>query len=507
MRVPSARITLVRPPSLVSKWSYAGTLTPPLGLAYVAAALREAGHQVTLLDAVGLAPSQVTEVFGGDHLVLGLTADELAAQVPEDTDIIGVSCMFSSDWPYTRQIVDALAAAHPNATLIGGGEHITAVPEQSLRTAPALRAVVLGEGEETVVELVAALHGGAPLEGIAGVAWLDDGDALVQNPRRDRIRSIDAIPRPAWDLVPIERYMDDRLGFGLDRGPAMPVLASRGCPFQCTFCSSPSMWTTRWDARDPDQLLDEIEWMMETWGARNFDFYDLTAIVSRRWILAFTDRIRARRLTFTWQLPSGTRSEAITEEVAGALAETGCVYLAYSPESGSPELLERAKKRVDLPKMRASMEGSVRAGLLVKANMIMGLPSETLGDLRASMRFIAWMARHGVSDVSIAPFAPYPGSELFDQLDAESGGALSTDAFYLALSAQTDLTRNASWNPRFSPRQLGAWRTAGTALFYSIAMAKRPGRAVELGTNLVRSRESTLLDKNLRLFLRRRLAR
>ncbi len=488
---------------LVSKWSYAGTLTPPLGLAYVAAALEAAGHDVRIIDAVGEAPAQVTPVFG-DHLVVGLRSDQIADAVPEDVDVIGVTCMFSSDWPYTRQVIDRLGQQHGDAWLIAGGEHVTAVPEQTLQDSPGLHCAALGEGEETVVELVEALLADRPLQQIEGLVYRGDDGGVEQTERRARVREIDSLPRPAWHLVPIATYMERRLGFGLDRGPAMPILASRGCPFQCTFCSSKSMWTTRWQARDPDLLLDEIEWAMETWGARNFDFYDLTAIVSRRWILAFIERIEERGLRFTWQLPSGTRSEAITADVVEGLARTGCVYLAYSPESGSPELLERARKRVDLEHMKDSMRAATRSGLLVKANMIMGLPSETRRDVAKSLRFIAWMARNGVSDVSIAPFAPYPGSELFADLDRESGGRLSTDAFYLELSAQTDLTRSYSWNPKLGAKELSALRTLGHALFYGIAVGKSPRRAVELAVNLATSNERTLLDKNLRLFLQRR---
>ena len=96
----------------------------------------------------------------------------------------------------------------------------------------------------------------------------------------------------------------------------MPVMASRGCPYQCTFCSNPAMWTTRWIPRDPDLLLDEMQFYQKNYGAENFDFYDLTAIVKKSWIIDFCNKIEEREMKFTWQLPSGTRTEAIDGEVA-----------------------------------------------------------------------------------------------------------------------------------------------------------------------------------------------
>jgi len=498
-------VALVRPPLVVSRWSYAGTLTPPLGVAYVAAALEEAGHVVSIVDAIGEAPSRATEAFDA-HLILGLDAEQIADRIDPNVDVIGVTCMFSSDWPYTRRVLRALRRRFPRALLVAGGEHVSAVPEQTLLRTPELDCLVLGEGEETAAALLEPHSGGRPLSEVVGVAHRDTW-GRVQASRRARIRSIDAIPRPAWHLVPVDSYVRHQLGFGLRRGISMPVLASRGCPYRCTFCSSPQMWTTRWRPRDPDLLLDEIEGYMERYGATNFDFYDLTAIVDRRWILRFVESIERRGLRFTWQLPSGTRSEAVDAEVAAALARSGCVYLAYSPESGSKRLLREVKKRVDLESMKESMIVASRNGVIVKANLIMGLPGETRRDVRETFGLIAWMARNGVSDISIAPFAPYPGSELFFRVDAERGGALSTDEFYLSLTAQTDLTQNHSFNAEMSSHELAAYRAAGHALFYASIFLRRPSRMLETLSGLASEQQRTVLDKAIEGFVQRQTAR
>lgn len=214
---------------------------------------------------------------------------------------------------------------------------------------------------------------------------------------------------PAWDLVPIERYLDRGLGFGVNRGRSMPMLATRGCPYQCTFCSNPEMWTTRWYARDPEQVLDEIQAYRERYGATNFDFYDLTAIVRRRWIVQFTNRILERGMVFTWQLPSGTRSEAIDGEVSGLLYASGCRNISYAPESGSPEVLDRIKKVVKLDRLERSATDAVSAGMNVKLNIIMGFPGESRRELGKTVGFLARMGFSGIHDASVSLFSPCPG--------------------------------------------------------------------------------------------------
>ena len=114
---------------------------------------------------------------------------------------------------------------------------------------------------------------------------------LIKTEKRTRIIKLDEIPKPAWDLVPLNKYLDLGLSLGVNRGRSMPMIASRGCPFQCTFCSSPYMWGTRWLARDPKLVADEIEEYIEKYNINNIDFYDLTAIVKKSWIIEFCNEI------------------------------------------------------------------------------------------------------------------------------------------------------------------------------------------------------------------------
>ena len=157
--------------------------------------------------------------------------------------------------------------------------------------------------------------------GLAGTAYRRDG-AVVLEERRARVRDVDAIPAPAWDLFDVKGYDEHGLVTGIHRGVTVPILATRGCPYRCAYCSSPNMWTTKWVARDPRLVADEIEGYVREYGASNFPFHDLTAILRREWVLDFCREIVARGLKINWQLPSGTRCEVVDHEV-GALVDYG----------------------------------------------------------------------------------------------------------------------------------------------------------------------------------------
>ena len=142
--------------------------------------------------------------------------------------------------------------------IVVGGEHATALPEVVLAQAAEVDLVVVGEGEATLVEVVAARRDRASLAGLPGAVVRHTASVGSSHQPRARIRPIDALPLPAWDLVPLEAYLERHHGFGVHRGRSMPIVATRGCPYECTFCSNPGMWTTRWTPREPAAVLEEI---------------------------------------------------------------------------------------------------------------------------------------------------------------------------------------------------------------------------------------------------------
>ena len=317
----------------------------------------------------------------------GVSNAEAVAAIPADTDMIGVSCMFSCQWPATRLLLADIKRRFPAIPLVMGGEHANGLPEFSLSQAP-LDVAVLGEGEETAVQLVDWVAGKTRLEDIPGIVFMKDGKPVSTGPR-NRIRDIDAIPTPAWHLIDVERYMRYNQPHGAAQGRFIPMLATRGCPFECAFCTSPGMWTQRWIARDPKLVVDEIESYMQRYGATDFQFEDLTAVVRRTWIVDFCQEILARQLRITWQLPSGTRSEAIDAEVARLMKQAGCHEFCYAPESGCPETLRIIKKKVSLDKLFQSARDAISAGIVVGCYFIIGFPSERWRNILRTYRVIA----------------------------------------------------------------------------------------------------------------------
>jgi radical SAM superfamily enzyme YgiQ (UPF0313 family) len=491
-----ATVTILRPPLLVPTWSDSGPLTPPIGPAYLAASLRQAGHEARIVDGLGENPFQVTSLFANKVMAIGLRSEEIVERIEPGNDFIGVSCMFSQDWPEIRRLIQLVRRRFPGVPIVAGGEHITATAAFTLSSTPEVDVCVVGEGEETIVELATAIEQGASLDTIPGLV-LRGTFGTRSTGARTRIRTLDDIPWPAWDLVPLDHYLDHGLGYGVNRGRSMPMIATRGCPYQCTFCSNPEMWTTRWYARDPEQVLDEMRTYQERYGATNFDFYDLTAIVKKSWIVQFTNRILERKMEFTWQLPSGTRSEAIDDEVSRLLYASGCRNMSYAPESGSPEVLKRIKKVVKLDRLEASVLGAVRAGLNVKLNIIMGFPNESRRELGQTVRFLARMGFIGVHDMSISLFSPYPGSELYHELRKSGRIPELSDEYFLGLGAYKDFAQSISYTEGLSPRVLNVYRVLGFLVFYGTQYAIRPWRMVRLLQNLLQRRQESRLDKSL----------
>lgn len=493
-------VTLIRTALVSSDTSYSNPLVPPLGLAYLAAGLLEDGAEVTALDAIGQRPDQFIREDG--YLYQGLTIDELVEQIPSHTDLIGITCMFTQDWPYTRRVLRAIRDRFPETTIVAGGEHVTALPDFTLSDCPEVDYLALGEGEETLVEMTRDLGTPEKLTRVPGLAYRDGGK-MVLTPARKRIREVDAIPLPAWDLFPVESYLESRNAHGVYRGRPMPILGTRGCPYECTFCSNPVMYGRQWLPRKVSAVLDEIELYIDRYKADNIDFYDLTMILKKDWILQFCSEIERRKLKFSWQLPSGTRSEVIDDEIAEALYRTGCRNMTYAPESGSTDTLARIKKKVSLPRLMSSVRSALRSGLNVKCNLIIGFPHETRAHIIKTVLFAWEMAAAGVHDVPFYLYSPYPGSELFDAIYKDDLGGRLDKKYFRSLTAYMDIKESSDYCPAVSAKELRLWRLFGMMTFYGFSLLIRPWRLIQLVRNIWNEKSETVLEQRLGAMLRR----
>jgi len=487
------KIQLVHPPVYLNPAALTALRpAPPLGLAYIAAALQRAGHQVSVVDAVAEAPTRHTAE--GRVVRLGLSNADIVARIDPTTQAIGITNMWTFSWPAVRSMIQAIRARHPGIVIVCGGEHFTGLPEPSMRQAP-IDYLVLGEGEEVATALFAALErGDFDPATVPGLCWRR-GDEIVQNPRAARIRDVDALPWPAWELFDLETYNAHGLVDGVHFGKTVPILATRGCPYQCTYCSSPQMWTTRWYARDPVDVADEIEHYVRRYQATNFPFQDLTAIIKKEWVVAFANELIRRDLRITWQMPTGTRCDVVDAEVAELLMRSGGRSLSYAPESGSERTRRLIKKKMATPNLMRAVEVSARAGLNVSALLVIGFPHDTLEDVRATVALVRRFARLGVDDVACAFFFPIPGTELYAYL-LGTGRLRQDDESLMAPIFVHDrrLTEDRNYCEHLSARQLTRLKYWIVANFYLTSWVRHPSKPLRRLWNLVTDQEGSKMD-------------
>jgi len=468
--------------------------SPPLGLAYVAAAIEKQGYDVTAYDCIAEAPNHYFPFENStDVSVLGIAFDDMFKQLAPHYDLIGVSVMFSNNWLVNRHLINLLKEHYPNALIVAGGEHMSALPEYFLQTCKGLDMVVMGEGEESIAEVANALKDGRDVSAIEGTAYkkrATGGDEITVSKRRTRIREVDEIEPPAWHLFPLDKYFDNDISYGITYGNSLPIFATRGCPYECTFCSSPQMWGTKYTMRSVENVMEEVKHLHSKYAVTNFDFYDLTAIVNKRWILDFCAAIKREGLKITWQIPAGTRSEAITYEVTAALKESGLKNIPDPPETGPPRMPKANKKKVELPRINQRIDQSHKAGLNIKLNIMMGYPDERARDILQTIWFLAKASYYGATDACPSIFNPYPGSALFTELVSKKELTLS-DSYFRTIVFSESLHHFNNYNRNNSKATMLVLLFLSYLVFYVSNYLFRPVRAFRLFVNLSTSNYET----------------
>ena len=500
---PRSIVSLLRPPVVVLPGALATHgPTPPLGAAYVAAALREAGHEVDLIDGAGEAIGSIAEVESpvGTLERIGLSPEAIVDRMRPDTTIVGISTMFLHEWPTVKTMAVLVKERFPDALLVLGGENATAFAPYILEQSAAVDGCVMGEGESTMVTIADHRARGLSVAGLEGLMMrdVDGGDAIDTglSVRLGRKELNERIPRPAWDLVPLDDYWNHYPFFGVHRGRGMQMLGTRGCPYKCSFCSSPNMWTTKYVTREPADVVDEIGEYVDRYGIENVNFVDLTAATNRKWTLGLCEELAKRDFDIEWQLPSGTRIEAIDREVLEQLYATGCRNITFAPESGSERLLDIMDKRVKLDRVLAAVEDSSEIGIKAMINILIGHPDERWSDLFKSVRFMWTASWKGCSDIAVMMFCPYPGSADFKRLVESGEHVLDDHAYYVGLSRGS--SNHQSWNPRMSPRQLRLMQLLMISSFYIVQWVRRPRRALRFLRSLFGGSEETYLEQMVR---------
>jgi anaerobic magnesium-protoporphyrin IX monomethyl ester cyclase len=503
-------VAFVRGPIVAQARSINNEATASLAFAYLSSYIsKHGGYPFVIVDGIGEGLNQTWPLKDYPGFIChGLRFNEILGRIPAEAEVIAVSTMFSGEWPIVRDLITAIRERFPRSLIVAGGEHITALPEYSLRDCPALDACVRGEGEHTLLELLDARQRGEGFERIEGLSYLDKEGNYHANGGLTRIRALETIPWPHWPEGYLEKFWAAGKSFGVQSARDMPILGSRGCPYQCTFCSSPQMWTTRYILRDVQDLVAEIEHWIKRFDITSLQFYDLTAITKKRWTLEFCRELMRRGIKLRWSLPSGTRSEALDTETLTLLKQTGCDYLVYAPESGSPDTLERIQKRITLDDLTRSVLNATRLGIAVRTNLIIGFPHETRRHVFETIRYGLYLAIRGADEVSINIFSAYPGTEIFREL-LRDGVVQLNDNYFLALtSLNSDYTslRPQTVNRNIGRGELAFYRIAFMLMNYGLGYILYPSRIVRtlrylFGSTVTNS--ATVLEHRLKDAFRR----
>lgn len=342
---------------------------PPLGLAWLAGSLETAGIGVEILDRQ-VDPRSFIDVFREAR-----------------PGILGISTTTAARFQAFLYAAEAKRFA-PETVVVLGGSHATCTPHDTLTHLPQVDAVVVGEGEATLLDLARrVLDGGRDLTGIPGLWCRHDGEILA-GPARPRERHLDSLGFPARHLLPNPLY---RLENEFVGGRAFHVMASRGCPFACSFCSAATIWGHSVTYRTPRHVVDEMEQLRDTYGARGFRFMDALVTLRRDYIRALCMEIIDRNIDRPWECE--VRADTIDEEILRLMREAGCYYLDFGAESASDRVLLRMKKKMSREQISEALALTHRLGFKTKVFFTFGHIGETLADARETLRFIRENAR------------------------------------------------------------------------------------------------------------------
>lgn len=412
---PVRRVQLLFPPMVFPKFQSRQTALFPLGLGYIAAVLERDGYEATIVDCPSEGYDTITDI-GKDRVVYGLTEDQIRARIEAyRPDAIGLSCLFSTLEKRMLRIAAIAREVNPDIVIIAGGPHVSAYYER-LTASPLIDYCVVGEGEDIITALLAALNQGGGLEAVPAICYRRDG-RIVYQPRTSYIQDLDAIPFPARHLVDMETYfrISEPQGLrlnGEERVRVTQMTTSRGCPFQCTYCGKNVTWGKSYRTRSAKNVLDEMEFLIEKYGVQHFAFQDdnFTADMTRA--AEIFDGIVERKFNITWEGPNGLGVNFLSPALLEKMKASGCSSFTIAVESANAATLLRVKKpnyiRLAPPIVKKAKELDIE----VRGFFMIGFPGETLEEVQKTVEY-ARNLRLAISNFAIV--TPLPGTPLFNQ--------------------------------------------------------------------------------------------
>jgi len=444
---------------------------PPLGLAYLAAALENAGHEIKIFDFT-LEPRLDFE--GQAHLVCNYSPQVLGIGMTTNAYLNGL------------RLAEKVKEKNRGIVTVAGGPHPTIFPEQVLRNAR-IDFVVSGEGESTLLELAQGISSSADLSKIEGLSYKDSSDRIHTNPARPLLEELDRLPFPSRHLFDLKRYENS---VSVNGRPMATILTSRGCPFSCVYCYK-GIFGSKYRARSPASIIAEIKYIIDKFGINSFYFIDDLFVFDRQRIMEFCGYILEEGLKIEWQCLS--RVDLVDSSLLAKMRQAGCDQIFYGIESGNSVII-RQTKGITIQQVQNAVKWAREAGIYVSGYFMLGLPSETSETMRQTIDFARSL------DIDSAMFSvatPFPGTRLWDSIQKGNGYIKESqfaNAFYhgiiheafVNLSSATDRQLSRAYRKAilvssdlrlryYLARKLG--RRAG---FFAYCLLRFPARIVSL---------------------------
>ena len=410
-----------------------------LGLGYLAAVLEAGGHRVKIIDALALGwHCRSSSAYPGIS-IRGLRFGEIITSLPREARYLGMSVPFVNSMHLVRELALEIKRERPDITVVVGGISPSVDPGFALESR-GIDYAVRGAGEKALLALVS----GKDPSRIPGVVSRD-----FDNGRAEPVRDLDTLPYPARHLLPMEAYLKQS-GRGRRDLRSASVLTSRGCPFRCGFCSIHHIYGHRWHGRSAGNVLEEIRFLVRTYGVRHIEFEDDNLTLDAQRAEELFDGLMRLEPRITWSTPNGTRIDTLDKRLLRKMKQSGCAALFLAIESGDPDILKRMHKQLDPAKVEEVVRICGRLGINTSGIFIVGYPGETEESFRRTVSFIRKLRRLGLVGVGASIAKAYPGTQL-RRLSEEQGLLLDKKRYYEtpALGDYVDIE-----TPDFSPEDV-----------------------------------------------------
>ena len=391
------QITLINPPiclkDVYGKFEKLASFQPPLGITSLAGYLLQYGYDIKILDA------------NATYLTIEDIVKELKKDPP---DLVGLYTI-SYNYPVIEVLSKGIREAVPDLKIVAGGPHVTFMSEETLRETP-IDFCCLGEAEESLHELIQHLEDGSKdFSGIEGLAYKTPEGEIIKNSERVRIKDLDELPFPAIHLLPpLEIYKPYLLHH--KRTPLMTVATSRGCPYKCVFCETPSGKIVR--AHSPEYVVDYMKFLNKQFGVREVTFLDDTFTLNEKRVFKICDLINKSDLDITWY---GTAHANVRDmDMFKAMKSAGCWIVALGVESGNQKVIDLMQKGTTKENMKATSQGILDANLKLKTFFVLGNPGDTEETINETIDFALELKGHYPV---FSLMTPFPGAPLWESAD------------------------------------------------------------------------------------------